>query len=316
MELDLEGYACTNNQYVPTHELNVHNLPSMYGKVTDTIMVGKPIRVTGQCNENGWYRIEYGNKTGYFSSTQFTYMQMEPMQVPAWTKDYTFTDMYEKMFAVKEASLYTEPSKNGQKARVRYIQGNEVWVTGKCNETGWYRVEFGGTVAYVDDECLSVYEPKSKYEKCPYPLDSWVDNGNSITAYYVNGAGSDIMSQALILLTNRYPFYTRIDSPMREHAGYYSEGDVFKATITVVMEEFPQHLYPLYATNCLDTWARCFYIEGDDPAKIAQAKKSVQEFMDYSIRQNGYTGELVETDYFVGEYTEGRVFCYDIRIIE
>ena len=314
LELDIEGYAWTNNQYVPTHELTVHNLPSMYGKVIDTIMVGEPIRVTGQCNETGWFRIVYGNQTGYFSSSQFSYLQEEPKQVPAWTKNYTFTDMYEKMFAIKDASIYTEPSKNGSKAQVRYVKGNEVWVTGQCNETGWYRVTFGGTVAYVDDDCISVYAPKSKYEKCPYPLDSWEDKDKSITAYYVNGVNSDTMTQALNLLTNRYPFYTRIDFGMREHAGYYSEGDVYKATVTVVLEEFPEQICPLYMTNALQEWARCFYVEGDDPAKIERAKQDVRWTMEYNIREYGLTGELVEKDYFVGEYTEGRVFCYDLRI--
>lgn len=314
LELDMEGYANAYSKYVPTNELNVHSLPSMYGKVIGFVKIGDPIRVTGICNETGWYRIEYGSKTGYFSSTQFSYIPPEPMNVPAWTKNYTFTDMYEKMFAAKDASIYMEPSKNGSKAQVRYIKGNEVWVTGKCNETGWYRVDFGGAVAYVDDDCLSVYEPKSKYKNCPYPLDSWEDNGKSITAYYVNGVNGDTMSRALTLLTTRYPFYTRIDSPLREPVGFYKEGDVYKATITLVMEEFPERICPLYMTNALYEWARCFYVEGDDPAKIEEAKQNVRWTMEYNIREYDLTGELVETDYFVGEYTEGRVFCYDLRM--
>ena len=48
--------------------------------------------------------------------------------------------------------------------------------------------------------------------------------------------------------------------------------------------------------------------------KIEQAKQNVRWTMEYNIREYGLTGELVETDYFVGEYTEGRVFCYDLRI--
>lgn len=31
----------------------------------------------------------------------------------------------------------------------------EVTVTGQCNETGWYRIEFDGTTAYVNDKFLS-----------------------------------------------------------------------------------------------------------------------------------------------------------------
>ena len=50
--------------------------------------------------------------------------------------------------------------KNGEKTSVGEQEEpttsyQEVTVTGQCNETGWYRIEFDGETAYVNDKYLS-----------------------------------------------------------------------------------------------------------------------------------------------------------------
>ena len=69
---------------------------------------------------------------------------------------YTYTDMNATMYAISLARVRVRaiPSADG------YIVGTllpnqEVTVTGQCNETGWYRIEFGGETAYVNYEFIS-----------------------------------------------------------------------------------------------------------------------------------------------------------------
>lgn len=49
-------------------DVNVRDLPSIDGNRLGTLSKAQEIVVTGQCNETGWYRIEYANQVAYVSN--------------------------------------------------------------------------------------------------------------------------------------------------------------------------------------------------------------------------------------------------------
>ena len=73
---------------------------------------------------------------------------------------YTFHKEKTTMYATVELNVRNKPSKSGEKVGL-LKKNQEVLVTGKCNETGWYRIQYGDDVAYVSNQYVS----KEKKEK-------------------------------------------------------------------------------------------------------------------------------------------------------
>ena len=68
--------------------------------------------------------------------------------------EYTFTELDKTMWATTGVNVRRLPSTDGEKLGV-LAQGQEVKVTGKCNENGWWRVEYNGAIGYVSGSYLS-----------------------------------------------------------------------------------------------------------------------------------------------------------------
>ena len=70
-------------------------------------------------------------------------------------KTYTYKECNQKMYATSELNV-----RKGPGTEYDVIGGlsknQEVKVTGQCNETGWYRIEYKGTVGYVSNKYLVV----------------------------------------------------------------------------------------------------------------------------------------------------------------
>lgn len=67
---------------------------------------------------------------------------------------YTFTDMDAVKYAKSAVNVRNMPTTDGEKFGGLSIN-DEVKVTGQCNETGWYRIEYEGNAAYVSDSYLA-----------------------------------------------------------------------------------------------------------------------------------------------------------------
>ena len=99
----------------------------------------------------------------------------EPTQEP--TKDpfdgkYTFAELDKQMYAKSGVNVRLEPHKDGEK--IGHLTTNDkVKVTGQCNETSWYRIEYDNQTAYVsnnyltDNEVVITQEPTK--EPTPEP---------------------------------------------------------------------------------------------------------------------------------------------------
>lgn len=69
------------------------------------------------------------------------------------TIGYTYTDMNVIMYAKSAVNVRSLPSTDG--TRLGALGANQmVAVTGQCNETGWYRIQYGDGEAYVSNKYL------------------------------------------------------------------------------------------------------------------------------------------------------------------
>ena len=76
----------------------------------------------------------------------------------AQTPTYTYTDMDKTMYAKSSVNVRDLPSTDGNKLG-GLSKAQEVHVTGQCNETSWYRVEYSGSVGYVSNNYLQDSKP-------------------------------------------------------------------------------------------------------------------------------------------------------------
>lgn len=104
------------------------------------------------------------------------------------TPAYTYTDMDKTMYAKSSVNVRSLPSTDGEKLG-GLSKAQEVHVTGQCNETSWYRIDYNGGVAYVSNSYLVNDKPveetpapeepvqTSQPEECPYEMGVWYDMG-------------------------------------------------------------------------------------------------------------------------------------------
>lgn len=109
---------------------------------------------------------------------------------------YTYTDMDATKYAKSTVNVRSLPNSDGEKLG-GLSTNDEVKVTGKCNETGWFRIEFSDGIAYVSDEYLvdekveaqASAPAQSTSSACPYPLYTVYDNGSCAWFYMTHTHG-------------------------------------------------------------------------------------------------------------------------------
>ena len=78
-----------------------------------------------------------------------------PEPVPEPQAVYTYTDMAVTMYTTQTVNIRNLPNTDGTKLG-SLSSGQEVAVTGQCNETGWYMFDYNGQVAFVSNSYLSL----------------------------------------------------------------------------------------------------------------------------------------------------------------
>lgn len=71
---------------------------------------------------------------------------------------YTCTDMTQTMYAKSAVNVRDLPGTDGNKIG-SLKASEEITVTGKCDQTGWYRFDLNGTTAYVSDKYIVSEKP-------------------------------------------------------------------------------------------------------------------------------------------------------------
>lgn len=80
---------------------------------------------------------------------------------------YTYTDMSATMYAQQTVNVRDLPDTNGNKIG-SLSTNDEITISAKCNETGWYQFEYNGNVAYVSNK----YVGENKIEIQQTPADN------------------------------------------------------------------------------------------------------------------------------------------------
>ena len=78
-----------------------------------------------------------------------------PAEQPTETPEpYTYTDLDQTMYAKQTVNVRSIPSADGEKLGSLSLN-DEAHVTGQCNESGWYRIEYNGGIGYVSNNYLA-----------------------------------------------------------------------------------------------------------------------------------------------------------------
>lgn len=165
---------------------------------------------------------------------------------------YTFHDMSATKYAKSTVNVRNLPDTDGEKVG-SLLLNQEVAVTGQCNETGWYRIEFGGNTAYVSDSYLVDNQIETQTEstagttasdtsttasnssgECPYALYTVIDEGGDNVYFYclsdgVNHVGAmpgywDAFNACIAILNERHGGNDTGAMSDAEKTDYYVDG--------------------------------------------------------------------------------------------
>ncbi len=82
----------------------------------------------------------------------------EPAEEESSEVTYTYTDLDKTMYAKRAVNVRTLPSMDGDILGF-LAEGDCVTVTGRCNETGWYRFTYNGQTGYSAGNCMTTSKP-------------------------------------------------------------------------------------------------------------------------------------------------------------
>lgn len=181
---------------------------------------------------------------------------------------YSYADMSATMYAQKAVNVRDLPDTSGNKVG-GLSTNDEVAVTGQCNETGWYRISYNGSEAFVSNsylgenkvevkqatqsasgqsagsqqstagqEATATAQPSEELPSNPYTLNTLVEDTGSSVSYYIltepGHGGIDLsmerQANTYIMNMGKMP----VDNGGGTYGtmcGVYKEGAVWKFTI-------------------------------------------------------------------------------------
>ena len=81
-----------------------------------------------------------------------------PVEPTAVSTGYTYSELSQTMYAKSAVNIRDLPSTDGKKIG-SLKASQEIAVTGKCDQTGWYRFDLNGTTGYVSDKYIVSEKP-------------------------------------------------------------------------------------------------------------------------------------------------------------
>lgn len=98
---------------------------------------------------------EAPTETAPASTVEPTTASVEPTAV---STGYTYSELNQTMYAKSAVNVRDMPSTDGKKIG-SLKASQEITVTGKCDQTGWYRFDLNGTTGYVSDKYIVSEKP-------------------------------------------------------------------------------------------------------------------------------------------------------------
>lgn len=83
-----------------------------------------------------------------------------PVETTAISTGYTYSELNQTMYAKSAVNVRDLPSTDGKKIG-SLKASQEITVTGKCDQTGWYRFDWNNTTGYVSDKYIVSEKPVS-----------------------------------------------------------------------------------------------------------------------------------------------------------
>ena len=81
-----------------------------------------------------------------------------PVESTAVSTGYTYSELSQTMYAKSAVNIRNLPSTDGKKIG-SLKASQEITVTGKCDQTGWYRFDWNNTTGYVSDKYIVSEKP-------------------------------------------------------------------------------------------------------------------------------------------------------------
>ena len=81
-----------------------------------------------------------------------------PVESTAVSTGYTYSEVSQTMYAKSAVNVRDLPSTDGKKIG-SLKASQEITITGKCDQTGWYRFDWNGTTGYVSDKYIVSEKP-------------------------------------------------------------------------------------------------------------------------------------------------------------
>lgn len=97
---------------------------------------------------------------------------------------YTYSELNQTMYAKSAVNVRDLPSTDGKKIG-SLKASQEITVTGKCDQTGWYRFELNNTTGYVSDKYIVSEKPAVN------TVASTNNSSNTAGNQYANNTGTD-----------------------------------------------------------------------------------------------------------------------------
>lgn len=81
-----------------------------------------------------------------------------PVETTAVSTGYTYSELNQTMYAKSAVNVRDLPSTDGKKIG-SLKASQEITITGKCDQTGWYRFDWNNTIGYVSDKYIVSEKP-------------------------------------------------------------------------------------------------------------------------------------------------------------
>ena len=110
-----------------------------------------------------------------------------PVESTAVSTGYTYSELSQTMYAKSAVNVRDLPSTDGKKIG-SLKASQEIAVTGKCDQTGWYRFDWNSTTGYVSDKYIVSEKPVANTVAAN---TTTAGNSNTAENQYASNTGTD-----------------------------------------------------------------------------------------------------------------------------
>ena len=106
---------------------------------------------------------------------------------------YTYSELNQTMYAKSAVNVRDLPSTDGKKIG-SLKASQEITVTGKCDQTGWYRFDLNGTTGYVSDKYIVSEKPVANTAAAPAVTPAQTTTTGSSEPYFDRAVAEQVFA--------------------------------------------------------------------------------------------------------------------------